>query len=128
VHSGPILSIPVHVPLPQHFRPANGLQRRIQQLAETATPVLGGLLDAVRDPAIVKEMVTVAHNDAKRVRELLEQHPSLANASVDWGFGDWEDALGAAAHTGRREIAEVCWLTVRGSRSFPRPCWGNSMS
>lgn len=68
----------------------------------------------MQDPAMVKEMVTVAHNDAKRVRELIEQHPSLANASVDWGFGDWEDALGAAAHTGRREIAEV--LLAHGAR------------
>ena len=31
----------------------------------------------------------------------------MARAAVDWGFGDWETALGAAAHTGRREIAEL---------------------
>jgi hypothetical protein len=68
----------------------------------------------MQDPAMVREMVTVSHFDAKRVRELVEQHPSLANASVDWGFGDWEDALGAAAHTGRREIAEV--LLAHGAR------------
>src|SRR5262245_6753560 len=68
----------------------------------------------LQDPALVKEMVTVAHFDVKRVRELVEQHPSLANAAVDWGFGDWEDALGAAAHTGRREIAEV--LITHGAR------------
>jgi hypothetical protein len=68
----------------------------------------------LQDPAMVKEMVTVAHNDAKRVRELVELHPALANAAVDWGFGDWEDALGAASHTGRREIAEV--LLAHGAR------------
>ena len=68
----------------------------------------------MQDPAMVKEMVTVSHFDAKRVRELVERHPSLANASVDWGFGDWEDALGAAAHTGRREIAEL--LLTHGAR------------
>jgi hypothetical protein len=68
----------------------------------------------MQDPATVREMVTVAHGDAKRVRELVERHPSLANASVDWGFGDWEDALGAAAHTGRREIAEI--LLAHGAR------------
>ncbi len=68
----------------------------------------------MQDPAMVKEMVTVSHFDAKRVRELVEQHPSLANASIDWGFGDWEDALGAASHTGRREIAEV--LLAHGAR------------
>lgn len=67
-----------------------------------------------QDPAMVREMVTVSHSDVKRVRELAEKHPALANAAVDWGFGDWEDALGAAAHTGRREIAEV--LLAHGAR------------
>ena len=68
----------------------------------------------LQDPTMVKDMVTVAHGDTKRVRELVEQHPSLANAAIDWGFGDWEDALGAAAHTGRREIAEM--LLAHGAR------------
>ncbi|CAN5737831.1 hypothetical protein BH11PLA1_BH11PLA1_06760 [soil metagenome] len=36
------------------------------------------------------------------------------NAAWDWGFGDWETALGAAAHTGRRNIAEL--LLERGAR------------
>jgi hypothetical protein len=67
-----------------------------------------------QDPKAVKEMVTVAHGDLKRVRELVERQPALANAAVDWGYGDWEDALGAAAHTGRREIAEV--LLAHGAR------------
>jgi hypothetical protein len=68
----------------------------------------------MQDPAMVKEMVTVSHFDAKRVRELVETHTALANAAIDWGFGDWEDALGAAAHTGRREIAEL--LLAHGAR------------
>ena len=56
---------------------------------------------------MVKETVGVSHADVKRVRELVEQQPALANATVDWGFGDWETALGAASHVGRREIAEL---------------------
>jgi hypothetical protein len=52
-------------------------------------------------------MVGVSHGNLPRVRELVERQPALANAAVDWGFGDWETALGAAAHTGRREIAEL---------------------
>lgn len=68
-----------------------------------------------QDPAVVREMVTVSHGDTRRVRELVERQPSLANASVDWGFGDWEDALGAAAHTGRRDIAEL--LLAHGARN-----------
>lgn len=67
-----------------------------------------------RDPAAAKEMVAVAHFDLKRVRELVEDQPALATASVDWGYGDWEEALGAAAHTGRREIAEL--LLAHGAR------------
>jgi hypothetical protein len=50
-------------------------------------------------------MVTVAHGNAARVRELLASFPTLANASWDWGYGDWESALGAASHVGNREIA-----------------------
>jgi hypothetical protein len=58
-------------------------------------------------PAVVKEMVTVSHGNVARVRELLQQHPELAKASWDWGFGDWETALGAASHVGNRAIAEL---------------------
>jgi hypothetical protein len=57
--------------------------------------------------ALAKEMVGVSHGNLARVRELVQQHPALAKASFDWGYGDWETALGAAAHTGRREIAEL---------------------
>jgi hypothetical protein len=59
-------------------------------------------------------MVGVCHRDVARVRELVEHQPALANAAIDWGFGDWEDALGAASHVGRREIAEV--LLAHGAR------------
>jgi len=68
----------------------------------------------LQDPAIVKEVVGVSHTDVKRVRELVEKQPALANATIDWGFGDWESALGAASHVGRREIAE--FLLAHGAR------------
>lgn len=55
---------------------------------------------------LVREMVTVAHFDLKRVKELVGAHPSLAKAAWDWGFGDWETALGAASHMGNRPMAE----------------------
>jgi len=57
-------------------------------------------------PELVREMVTVAHFDLERVKKLLEVRPSLARAAWDWGFGDWETALGAASHMGNRPIAE----------------------
>jgi len=37
---------------------------------------------------------------------MVQQHPALAKASWDWGFGDHETALGAASHVGQRAIAE----------------------
>jgi len=63
---------------------------------------------------VVLEMVIVAHTNLKRVQELVGKWPALARAAVDWGFGDWEDALGAASHTGNRAIAE--YLIVNGAR------------
>ena len=64
---------------------------------------------------MVYEIVSVSHfvsrngcanssSDSRRWRE----------ASWDWGFGDWESALGAASHMGRRDIAEV--LLAHGAR------------
>ena len=58
-------------------------------------------------PALVKEMVAVSHGNVGRVRELVSQHPELAKAAWDWGYGDWETALGAASHVGNRPIAEL---------------------
>lgn len=66
------------------------------------------------DPVWVKEMVGASHANVARVRELLAQAPQLANAAYDWGFGDWETALGAASHTGNREIALM--LIEHGAR------------
>jgi hypothetical protein len=55
-----------------------------------------------------------AHVDLARVTELLAAYPTLINASFDWGNGDWESALGAAAHSGRRDIVE--FLLSKGAR------------
>ncbi|MBP1994904.1 ankyrin repeat domain-containing protein [Paenibacillus eucommiae] len=65
-------------------------------------------------PALVKEFVGNAHGDLDRVKELLQQEPGLIHAAWDWGGGDWETALGAAAHMGRRDIAE--FLLEKGAR------------
>lgn len=68
-----------------------------------------------QSPELAREMVTVSHFDLRRVRELVDAQPSLARAAQDWGFGDWEDALGAASHVGNRPIAE--YLISKGARS-----------
>lgn len=62
----------------------------------------------------VEEIVRVSHFDVDRVRTMITVRPALARASWDWGFGDWESALGAASHMGRRDIAEL--LMVHGAR------------
>ena len=66
------------------------------------------------DPTLVREFVLQAHRSLNRVNELLEQEPRLVNAAWDWGGGDWETALGAAAHMGRKDIAQA--LLARGAR------------
>lgn len=58
-------------------------------------------------PELVQEMVVVAHGNVARVKELVGRQATLAKATWDWGFGDWETALGAASHVGNREIAEL---------------------
>src|SRR5580658_2704441 len=85
-------------------------------LSQTATRADTSVPDTfpTQPPALVREMVTVAHGNVKRVRELLALHPSLAKAAWDWGFGDWEDCLGAASHVGSREVAEL--LIANGAR------------
>jgi hypothetical protein len=66
------------------------------------------------DPEQVKAFVAKAHDDLEYVREALEDEPALVNAAWDWGGGDWETALGAAAHMGRRQIALL--LLEHGAR------------
>lgn len=67
-----------------------------------------------QDPNRVREMVGVSHGNMDRVKELLQESPELAKAAWDWGFGDWETALGAASHVGRKDIAEL--LIANGAR------------
>lgn len=67
-----------------------------------------------QDPQLVRRMVGVSHGNLDAVREFLAQDPELAKASWDWGFGDWESALGAASHTGARDIALL--LLEHGAR------------
>jgi hypothetical protein len=57
-------------------------------------------------PSLMKDVVGLSHSNLARVKELVQQHPALAKASWDWGYGDHETALGAASHVGQRAIAE----------------------
>jgi hypothetical protein len=60
-----------------------------------------------QDPAIAREIVGASHGNIARVKELISARPALARAAWDWGYGDWETALGAASHVGNREIAAI---------------------
>lgn len=64
--------------------------------------------------SLVEEFVGNAHGNFERVKELLAQEPALVNATWDWGGGDFETALGAAGHMGRKDIAN--FLLAHGAR------------
>ena len=54
----------------------------------------------------MKDVVALSHSNLAKIKEMVQQHPALAKASWDWGYGDHETALGAASHVGQRAIAE----------------------
>ncbi|GAB4013301.1 hypothetical protein GCM10028808_31980 [Spirosoma migulaei] len=63
---------------------------------------------------VVAEVVGASHFNLDRVKVLVNQRPELARATWDWAFGDWETAIGAASHVGRRDIVE--FLLSKGAR------------
>jgi hypothetical protein len=86
------------------------------RLSVAQTPKTALLTDYLpsRNPQLAIDTVLYAHTKIEEVASLLRAHPSLANAAIDWGFGDWETAIGAASHMGRRDIAEL--LIDHGAR------------
>ena len=98
-------------------------RRRFIQLASLTAVALprtasasAGVTDAFpsHSKELAEEMVVVSHGNVARVKELVARQPTLSKATFDWGFGDWESALGAASHVGNREIAE--YLIANGAR------------
>jgi hypothetical protein len=71
-----------------------------------------------RPPALTAELVQAfviaGHGDLAKVQSMLAEHPTLLNATWDWGGGDYETALGGAAHVGNAEIAR--YLIAQGAR------------
>ena len=76
------------------------------------------LKEPKRYPAIIEEItsevVGVSHFNLDRLKELVNKRPELARATCDWGFGDWETAIGAASHVGRKDIVQ--YLLSKGAR------------
>lgn len=97
-------------------------RRRFLALAPAGACVLlapGSTLGAPREfprqeSRLVREVVALSHRSLEGVRRLVDARPALAKAAWDWGFGDWETALGAASHTGQRDIA--LYLMDQGAR------------
>ncbi|MDQ8204364.1 hypothetical protein [Pelagicoccus sp. SDUM812003] len=89
--------------------------------AATAFPLAAQNADTSppkRPPALplelIKPFVVAAHKSLQETRALLSEHPELINATWDWGGGDYETALGGAAHMGHRDIA--LYLLEKGAR------------
>lgn len=93
------------------------LTRREVVRSLTALPFLQQSAVPARPPALpgdqVNEFVRVAHADLDATRQMLDAEPRLIRAAWDWGGGDFETALGGAAHMGRRDIA--AFLIERGA-------------
>ena len=106
--------------MPFQITRRGGLVTLAAAFATTSEPAAAATETAISETfpsqpvELVREAVTVAHGNFKRLKELVDARPSLARASYDWGFGDWEDCLGAASHVGNREIAE--YLIGKGAR------------
>jgi len=66
------------------------------------------------NPEIIAEVVGKSHFDLDRVKEMVEKRPELSRSVWEWRFGDFESAIGAASHVGRRDIA--FYLIGKGAR------------
>ena len=101
----------VQTPLPVSPVPVPGQEEQRDYPAPTFKPKL-------RKPrlgsTLVQDFVIFAHYDLDMVKKLMEKEPAVLNATVDWGGGDFEAALGGASHMGRRDIAE--FLLSKGAR------------
>jgi hypothetical protein len=98
--SMPVITLGLHSELPP---PKSDAAQNAKGSSGATAP---GDLYPTEPPELAHETVLVSHFNLARVKELVGAHPSLAKASWDWGFGDWESALGAASHMGNRAIAE----------------------
>lgn len=65
-------------------------------------------------PEIISEVVGKSHSDLDRVVQLVSKRPELSRSVWEWRFGDFESAIGAASHVGRRDI--VRYLIEQGAR------------
>lgn len=91
-----------------------GQAKGVQPGGDAASQPEAASWSAYTADAAAREVVGLSHRDVDRVRELVTKRPELAKSAVDWGFGDFESAIGAASHVGRPDIVEV--LMAHGAR------------
>jgi|GEM_PF-661939 hypothetical protein len=65
-------------------------------------------------PEVISEVVGSSHFDLDKVKSLVDKRPELSRSVWEWRFGDFESAIGAASHVGRRDIAQ--YLLGKGAR------------
>jgi hypothetical protein len=83
------------------------------------------------DKDLVKDFVIAGHGNFDKVKQMLQEHPSLLYATWDWGGGDFETALEGAGHVGNKEIAgyligagartNIFVLTMLGKTAIVKP-------
>ena len=95
-------------------QPAPDLSAEALAQAEAPPAINAADVFPQQDPNLVRAIVGASHGNFARVREAVEKQPALARASVDWGFGDWETCIDAAAHVGNKPIAD--FLLTHGAR------------
>lgn len=62
--------------------------------------------DEQLNKVLVQEFVGASHSDMDKVKDMLEEYPTLLNAAHDWKKGDFETGFGAACHVGHTELAQ----------------------
>lgn len=63
--------------------------------------------------SVAEEVVGVSHFNLERLKQLVDPRPELAKATWDWAYGDWESAIAAATHVGRKDIVD--YLQTKGA-------------
>jgi ankyrin repeat protein len=63
-------------------------------------------MDSSLSLGLVREFVIAGHGDLPKIKQMLQEHPGILNASYEWSPGDTETALQAAAHMGNPAVAE----------------------
>ncbi|MDE0935728.1 MAG: hypothetical protein OSA89_07415 [Mariniblastus sp.] len=92
----------------------NGPREAIFERDYDAPSFKPGWKKAQVNRTMAQDFVIYAHSDLPMVKKLLTREPGLLNATLDWGGGDWETAMGGASHMGRRDIVE--YLLEQGGR------------